>query len=327
MSAPRIRLVLFVLALVLLAGLAAAPQVSAQFPGRPGRIAFLASFHGQNRDDIYSIRTDGTGLQRLTMAPTARKSGPSWSPAGTLIAFHVVSLDGTWVYVMNPDGTGRMRITEGSNPTWGPDGDLLFESPVSCRQGARLATATLAGNVDDLPICGTQPAWSPDGGTIAFTRGRDPIDGGGFANRDIWIAALDGSDLRRVARSAGTEDAPRALLDPSWSPDGRLLAFEDVRSQPGCSAPISFVRYVNPATGAKGKGPEQHLGFDWSPAGGAFVTASIGSKDPCAFEPISSTLAITPQDGGAATTVLSIPFDEEAPNLMGEPSWQPRRRT
>src|SRR3712207_7309801 len=51
----------------------------------------------------------------------------------------------------------------------------------------------------------------PDGSTIAFTRPRDPIDGGGFANRDVWVANVDGSNARRVARSGGTPELPAGL--------------------------------------------------------------------------------------------------------------------
>ncbi len=50
-----------------------------------------------------------------------------------------------------------------------------------------------------------QPAWSPRGRRIAFTRG-------GF----VWTVRADGLDERRLAQGA----------HPAWSPDGKRLAFD-----------------------------------------------------------------------------------------------------
>ena len=324
MRTPRLRF-LALSSLVLVASFLLAPgPVGAQFPGTPGRIAFLAAFDGQNRPDIYTIAADGTGLRRLTATPNAFKSGPVWSPDGTRLTFHVVSAGGPQVFVMKRDGTGRKLIAPGSNPTWGPDGTLLFESPTTCSRGRLFATSTLAGAVTPLTICGLQPVWSPDGDTIAFTRNRGALDGGGFANRDLWIADVDGSNERRVARSAGTADLPAGLFSPAWSPDGASLAFEDIRSQEGCETLITRVRMVNVSSGARSRGPLEERGYDWSPAGDRFVTATVTRDDPCLNAPASSALEITTTAGTDVATVISVPFEGAAPNLVSEPSWQPR---
>lgn len=62
------------------------------------------------------------------------------------------------------------------------------------------------------------PAWSPDGTTVAFHVGRNPLAGrwevGGWTPGEIWIA--DGSGARPLGVAG--EGA-------SWSPDGRTLAY------------------------------------------------------------------------------------------------------
>jgi hypothetical protein len=56
------------------------------------------------------------------------------------------------------------------------------------------------------------PAWSPDGRTVAFS-----ALVGGF--NDLYLYDLQSNNLRRLTNDSFTE------LDPAWSPDGRQLAF------------------------------------------------------------------------------------------------------
>lgn len=84
---------------------------------------------------------------------------------------------GSDIYTMNPDGTAVTPLT--TDPR--QDGD---------------------------------PAWSPDGRRIAFTR----AENFGF---ELWMMNADGSGQHQIA-------PPQSFSDPSWSPDGTRLVVDEL---------------------------------------------------------------------------------------------------
>lgn len=63
-----------------------------------------------------------------------------------------------------------------------------------------------------------QPAWSPDGRWIAYAESAPRI-GIGLSDSSIFIAAADGSHVRRIT-TGGNYDA-----SPAWSDDGTEIRF------------------------------------------------------------------------------------------------------
>jgi Tol biopolymer transport system component len=82
--------------------------------GRNGRIAF-------NRGgDIYTVKSDGTGLKRLTRYGGGA-SNPQWSPNGNRLLYSYK--DSVWV--MQANGTGKKRVSKGWAASWAPDGKRI----------------------------------------------------------------------------------------------------------------------------------------------------------------------------------------------------------
>ena len=90
------------------------------------RIVFSKPEFGQDghSSNVYSIRTDGTGLVQLTheSGGEINAGADSWSPDGTKIAY-VSNKSGTYqIWTMNSDGTGAKQLTKGGEAhlaAWG----------------------------------------------------------------------------------------------------------------------------------------------------------------------------------------------------------------
>ena len=112
----------------------AAPSAGATFPGRNGKISFVAI---DNPFEIFTVNPDGSGLAGLPAPEPCGDIGTSFSPDGRQIVYASDLIGGdpnrSDVYVINSDGTGRHRLThnpwQDREPVFAPDGtEIVFTS-------------------------------------------------------------------------------------------------------------------------------------------------------------------------------------------------------
>ena len=136
---------------------------------------------------VLTLLQSGAASQPASPATSARSSllaGATRSKIAFISEPPVGGYCGT-VHVMNPDGSGQRRLTNGGVPGCAQEG------------GA---------------------AWSPDGRRIALAAAFPP-NAAGAGTSKIVVMKPDGSGQRRLTRSAGAE------YSPAWSPDGRQITF------------------------------------------------------------------------------------------------------
>ena len=150
-----------------------------------GRIAFsqwdlLPGGNLSGHSNVYTIKPDGTGRRQLTQVGAAQAAGaPDWSPGGAKIVYESNQTGDYRIWVMNADGSGQTRLTS------------------------------------DPGFADLEPAWSPDGARILFSRCDDHL--GFIAGCDLEVMNASGTGVRRLAGGHWT------YVRAQYSPDGRRI--------------------------------------------------------------------------------------------------------
>jgi len=136
------------------------------------------------------------------------------------------------IYVMNPDGSGQIRLTndpaEDVQPAWSPDGTRI--AFVSNRAGTNDifimdADGTNVARLINNPANERSPVWHPSGLNIAFVSDQN-------GNDEIYTSIIPSStsnfDLP-LSPGRTLSDHPADDIDPAYSPDGSKIAFASNR--------------------------------------------------------------------------------------------------
>ena len=176
-----------------------------------------------------TTNTDFESLQYL-------HSAGSWDPSGERFALATIRKGRPGITVLDVDGGSKPReirldgLDEVYSPSWAPGGGAI-------------AFAALKGGVTDLYVVqleseelrqlthdqysDIQPAWSPDGRTIAFTTDRFTTDLTALRFGHYRIGVID-ADTHAIAPATALDAADQ--VDPAWSPDGASLYFISARA-------------------------------------------------------------------------------------------------
>ena len=189
---------------------------------RAGRIAFARDPGSQY--ELFTVAPDGSDRRRLTRNRVEDRE-PRWSPEGR----RLLSFGSSGIVIRDARGKVLRRLPRthlGLEARWSPDGRRVAYLEFACddptgkgdplcahlwvvRSDGSSRRRLVQANVDTTQHTDRRYAWAPDGGRLVYSA---------YAPHALVVANLAGG-ARRVLR--GTRGADQ----PSWSPDGRLIAF------------------------------------------------------------------------------------------------------
>jgi TolB protein len=249
-----------------------------------GRIAFI-------NGDIYTMNADGTGLTNLTNNP-ANYALLKWSPDGKKLSFTMDPYGKGEGYVINADGSGLTNLT--NNPagdfigSWSPDSKrIAFTSNRDGRSQIYIINVDGTGltNISNSPSEDSMPEWSPDGKRIVFASLLSRLSSEGGHWLQLYVINADGSGLKELTTSKSkTAGGGTSVLQdelPSWSSDGKLIAF--VRLGNGDFSEGSGIYVIKPNGDGLTRITKRPVGtsngqaYSWSPDGKSITFFSFGN--------------------------------------------------
>ncbi|MGH2403774.1 MAG: S9 family peptidase [bacterium] len=154
-----------------------------------------------------------------------------WSPDGTQIAF-----SGKEARAEKPASDvkiiTRMKHKFDGEGFW----DNRYKHIFVVRASGGPARQVTSGDFDHR-----QPAWSPDGGRLAYVANRS--EDADYTNiADVWVLTLATGDLRRSTIGLGP------VASPAWSPDGTMIAY--LGHDNACMGASNTMLWVVPSDGS-----------------------------------------------------------------------------
>jgi TolB protein len=238
-----------------------------------GRRLAVAIFPpGTGPRELWIVDADGSNATKLAQADNI--SQPSWSPDGSQLTFAADTQEGSAVHIVDLDGSNNRivgEVVQGEDyfsATFSPDGtQILFDRGTDVGFGIYVMHADgtgvrrLSRNESDY-----NPAWSPSGLQIAFTRQEKG------AESDIFVMNANGSSVRRLT------DGPSGdtNLAPTFSPDGTAIAYVSGKTGGPGGLVVMDADGSSPRTIVE----KDVLGIAWQPLPGSLEPSNSLSPGP-----------------------------------------------
>jgi len=263
-----------------------------------GRWLAFASTRHAKKPDIYLKSAGGAAITQITSDP-ASDIQPEFSPDGKRIAFASDRAGNFDIWVVGIDGSEATQLTREPaheiHPTWAPDGRRIAYcslNPASRQWELWLLDLQQPG-LRKLIGYGLYPRWSPTEDLIVYQRARQR----GRRWFSIWTLRLVAGEPQFPTEVSAS--ATEAQILPTFSPDGRWIAFCSVSDQAGgASAATSDLWVVNvngtePVRLTEGQGAN-YSPF-WAKDGRTYFTSTRGGKETSwSVRPVMSAVATRP---------------------------------
>ena len=172
---------------------------------------------GKNKRDIWSVRSTGRDLRRLTNMPGDALS-PSWSRDGRFVIFSHIDIRTHGLGVWDAQTSKVQRIRFPGNTVIGPCFTPNSQVAVSLSTGKNPGIFLLdhqfrrIGTIENSASIDVSPSVDASGTKMAFVSSR-------MGNPHIFLKDLQTGSVKRVTYEG------KYNTEPSISPDGTLIAF------------------------------------------------------------------------------------------------------
>jgi Tol biopolymer transport system component len=289
------------LALLILAGslVAASQPALATSEGNNGSIAFVVD-PPDGRPHIWKMDADGSHPRRF--GPVTARFEPTWSPDGSMVAYwknepqqggslRIMSADGTWLRTIASFSAVPSELG------WSPNGGrIVLAAHVDCYRTLIIDVRSRELVFRSRCLRG-QPAWSPDGRRIVYTK----------LNGDLYTMGRRGGHVRQLTSKT---DSVEYAFAPDWAPDGSKIVFAATGKLAG-DAEVAVVGRRGGAVTVLTDSPREVRNAVFSPDGKRILF------DRCCYGPEQRSWIFSMMSDGTDVTPIRPGYS---------PDWQPLPR-